>query len=386
MSNFRNHISVGSQFNYKKLFIIGNGFDMATGLKSGYKDFFRYYLCELITKSKKSTKSKKEIKTGILDLNFNIYQDLLFKVGQQSNYKETFELLGDYDQLDFEQLIEKIKISELKLIPNGKFINEIFFNLSKNKWVDIEQIYFKVVFEYRTQINYVKNFNSQLDFIKKLLLNYLNKESEVFNLDQSFQNKIKELIHDTLEIDKVKPILGSSKSNVNYNYFVNFNYTKVLENTLRILDIPRSKYSINNIHGKVDNFDNMIFGFGDENSNEFKELLSLDERELLKNIKTFNYLADSNYDSLNRFINGTDLYQVIILGHSCGLSDKVLLNEIFQNDNCFSIKIHHYGGIQDYIDKTMNISRIIEDPLSLRNKVFRYDEKNNIPQNKNTTN
>ena len=40
MSNFRNHMSVGSQFNYKKLFIIGNGFDMATGLKSGYKDFF----------------------------------------------------------------------------------------------------------------------------------------------------------------------------------------------------------------------------------------------------------------------------------------------------------------------------------------------------------
>lgn len=102
--------------------------------------------------------------------------------------------------------------------------------------------------------------------------------------------------------------------------------------------------------------------------------------EIIENIKTYKYLSNSNYDSLNHFINSDKLYQVIIIGHSCQLSDKVLLNEIFSNERCFSIKIYHYKGAEEFRKKTMSISRITEDPKLLRNKVFRFDEQNAIPQ------
>lgn len=124
----------------------------------------------------------------------------------------------------------------------------------------------------------------------------------------------------------------------------------------------------------------MIFGYGDEDSLKFKELLEINEDEFIENIKTYKYLSSDNYDSLNHFINAKELYQVIIIGHSCQLSDKVLLNEVFSNDNCFSIKIYHYKGSKEFRKKTMSISRIIDDSKLLRNKIFRFDEQNSIPQ------
>jgi hypothetical protein len=34
-----------------------------------------------------------------------------------------------------------------------------------------------------------------------------------------------------------------------------------------------------------------------------------------------------------------DSFQVLIMGHSCGLSDRTLLNIVFEHNNCRSIKV-----------------------------------------------
>jgi hypothetical protein len=399
MTNFRNHISRGQdggKFTYNKLFIVGNGFDLAKGLKSRYTDFMKYYFLKLISSSKDSTNSDVPNVNGIKPkIISNYFDDDLFHVGIKNKAWSfsPFINLTDIDNYSFVEIREKIiNDAHFEILPKGDFSKSLL-SVSDN-WVDIESLYFRSVYKNKNKIEDVRTFNSQLIFIKKLLIEYLSEESKKLELDSGFSSDINKLIRSPLEIHKLKPKPKEELPNptIGHFYFVNFNYTDILKTELRNLDIPRSKYTINNIHGVIGGFgavdpindestlDKIIFGFGDESSDEYKQLLDLNKREVLENIKTYSYLVDENYDKLNQFINEGSPYQVVILGHSCQLSDKVLLNEIFKNDNCFSIKIYQHEGVNDYKEKNMNISRIIEDPLSLRNKVFRYDEKDQVPQ------
>ena len=64
------------------------------------------------------------------------------------------------------------------------------------------------------------------------------------------------------------------------------------------------------------------------------------------------------------------------MGHSCGLSDRVLLNNLFEHKNCVSIKPFywkHKDGkgniIDDYNGIYMNISRNFNDINLMRYRV-----------------
>ena len=71
------------------------------------------------------------------------------------------------------------------------------------------------------------------------------------------------------------------------------------------------------------------------------------------------------------FIETTD-FEVHILGHSCGISDRLLLNTIFENKNCKKIYPHYCefsDKSTDFDNRTMNISRCFNDKMLLRKKV-----------------
>jgi len=76
-------------------------------------------------------------------------------------------------------------------------------------------------------------------------------------------------------------------------------------------------------------------------------------------------------------------YQVCVYGHSCGLSDRLMLNEIFEHDNCKSIKIYFYEnkkGENDFINKTMEVSRHFNSNQLMRKKIVDFNSNNKIPQ------
>jgi hypothetical protein len=57
------------------------------------------------------------------------------------------------------------------------------------------------------------------------------------------------------------------------------------------------------------------------------------------------------------------------MGHSCGISDKTLLNTLFEHPNCSSIKIYYHkrdDGTDDFFDVYSNISRNFNDKSLLR--------------------
>ena len=67
-----------------------------------------------------------------------------------------------------------------------------------------------------------------------------------------------------------------------------------------------------------------------------------------------------------------DKYQIFILGHSCGNSDRTLLSTLFNNDNCVSIKVYYHkmdDGTDNYSDVIRNISRNFKDKNLMRDKV-----------------
>lgn len=101
-------------------------------------------------------------------------------------------------------------------------------------------------------------------------------------------------------------------------------------------------------------------------------------------MKSFGYFRTDNLRKLSRFFMEGE-YQVQIMGHSCGLSDRVMLNGIFEHENCRSIKIfHHRRGSHfeetNYKELTQNISRHFNKKQRMRDWVVPYRSENFLPQ------
>ena len=148
---------------------------------------------------------------------------------------------------------------------------------------------------------------------------------------------------------------------------LNFNYTRTAD-----LYLPNEEiFKVNHIHGDLSDKCNIIFGYGDELDDNYKNILKQDNNEYLKNIKSINYLNSTNYREMLSYIESSP-YQIYIMGHSCGLSDKTLLNTLFEHDNCVSIKPFYYinnEGFDNYTEIVQNISRNFTDMKLMRDRV-----------------
>ena len=159
--------------------------------------------------------------------------------------------------------------------------------------------------------------------------------------------------------------------------FLNFNYTNIEElyiDKIKPVDHKFIPLDIH-IHGELNNPNNpIIFGYGDELEDNYSKLENLNDNNYLENVKSIKYQETDNYKQMLNFVN-SDKYQIIILGHSCGNSDRTLLNTLFEHENCVSIKPYYYqynenGIIKDnYSDIVRNISRSFTDKKSMRDKV-----------------
>ena len=102
-----------------------------------------------------------------------------------------------------------------------------------------------------------------------------------------------------------------------------------------------------------------------------KKILNKNDNEVLRNIKTFKYSNEQNYRNMLRFIESSP-FQVFIMGHSCGNSDRTLLNTIFEHKNCVSIKPFYYkkaDGSDNYTEVVQNIARNFTDMKLMRDRV-----------------
>ena len=148
---------------------------------------------------------------------------------------------------------------------------------------------------------------------------------------------------------------------------LNFNYT----NTADLYGIQNDRFAVNHIHGELSNPNSVIFGYGDELDENYKKMSEKNENEYLRNIKSIKYLESTNYRCMLGFIE-SDSFQIYIMGHSCGNSDRTLLNTLFEHKNCVSIKPFYHkwdDGTDNYMELVQNISRNFTDMKLMRDRV-----------------
>lgn len=60
------------------------------------------------------------------------------------------------------------------------------------------------------------------------------------------------------------------------------------------------------------------------------------------------------------------------MGHSCGNSDRTLLNTVFEHENCISVKPFYHkwaDGRDNYLELVQNISRCFTNTKLFRDRV-----------------
>jgi len=344
-----------------KLIIIGNGFDLAHGYDTTFEDFLYWHFTNNV------------LKTGNSKL-VSIDHDGLEMVASKSydNFKELWKIITN---LHGERNLLKYTHSHalLKHVLNkkGRF------------WVDFEHAYFDLLKGFLPTNN--KVYPNKLDWINQLNgeLRYTTNELHryIASMDQPEQALPK-----FTEIFKPKKYSNSS------TVILNFNYTRTLDTYM--IELERENVSKIDIHGsahgskilgdgKIDpEADNpIVFGYGDELDESFQEMEDQLIDEYFEHIKKYKYFLSPNYRELLTFIEGSE-YDVHIIGHSCGLTDRTLLNSIFENDHCKNIVIHHYRKRQAFINDTYSISRIFKNKQKMLDKIVSYDPNNECPQTK----
>ena len=71
------------------------------------------------------------------------------------------------------------------------------------------------------------------------------------------------------------------------------------------------------------------------------------------------------------------------MGHSCGNSDRTLLNTLFEHKNCISIKPFYYqkaNGSDNYLEIVQNISRNFTNMKLMRDRVVNKEFCKPLPQ------
>jgi len=161
------------------------------------------------------------------------------------------------------------------------------------------------------------------------------------------------------------------------NLILNFNYTNTVSNYLKNC---RNIKQIQ-IHGELENDKNpVIFGFA-ANNIQSQELSSRNDNELMRNIKKINYKYTNNEYFLKDWLNSK--YQsiiVIIIGHSCGISDLLILSNVFNNENVMKIIPFYYNVKENYLQTAINIDRIIDDYSKKNNEKLNFSKLNSFPE------
>ncbi len=336
-----------------RLIIIGNGFDISHGLRSSFKDFIYNYCynvyIQFLTKS-----------------NFN---DRLISIKSELIFSNSNEIIRD---LTYEKAFEFFNnlrnYSGVKFKIKSLFFEAILSEVETKKWVDIEMQYYDFLKRAISDKERVTNLNDDFSFIKNIFTIYLSEHIKAFSVEPN-KDVIFQFTTPILPIE-TKP--NTIKKNIYPDTIciLNFNYTSIAEDYSKLIEnnlyIP--------IHGKL-TADGVldqepIFGFGDDMDPDYEKFEMNENEEIFKNIKSFKYLQFRHYRQLIEFIENKP-YQVYIYGHSCGLTDRTLLNTIFENENCISIKPFYYSSEKgdDYESKTVSIARHFKSKPELRNKV-----------------
>lgn len=429
-----------------RLILIGNGFDLAHGMRTKYEDFIAYlWKCifeDLYAKSCSNICSSEFVdKNQLLSLRYTAIADYGNKrVRIVSNSVEQRLSLPNTSSDSIELLISQL--SKLRHKYENSFFKLISNRYLDKRWSDIESDYYRELKKIKDDSSKVKKLNEgfrQIRELLKLYLKSLDKPEIIDDVKKIIFSPIavKDLRLDSISLMKSELLTKVAKlirkdehrerllQYVSYHasadrknnqdeleYIVealmkakilhdeikdffypdnilllNFNYTTtdaVYSYYPERDNVMNREINIhsNHIHGTLDEKNNyMIFGYGDEDDENYKELENSEIQGLLDNVKSINYLESSNYRQMEEFIE-SDNYQIFIMGMSCGMADRTMLRKLFEHKNCVSVKpfYYEYSAGDNYVEIVQNISRCFSNKDLLRSTVVSKPNCERLPQ------
>lgn len=375
--------------------LIGNGFDLAHGFATGYGNFlYNYFIKHLkIANENENLISEDELVQVLFIKKLRIVD------------KNLHETIDSFDGLLESEFIDwgvnnKAGVSSKSFHVIIKYKSDFFKELIKeSNWTDIEKSYFDCLIQTfensktskilkdKFEKN-LKNLNISFSILTSKIIEYLkdiddNRIKPLHPLslqhESLFENCLSEpdlnyikryfsksfinsIVKDEIRNDKLENI-----------HFINFNYTTLLNKYITNI---QTKINILNypIHGNIDNDDSIIFGYGDDSHSSYQSLEDENKPDLLKYVKSFYYPDKKHYLSLINALDESE-FDVFVIGHSLGLSDRVLLRTIFEHEHCRAIKLIHRGSMESQFQMRISLSRHFSDKAIMRSRIVDYDAR-----------
>ena len=375
-----------------RLVIIGNGFDMAHGLKTSYMDFINWYwdrrvdaFVGNISKVSEDNLCKLTIKDNP---NLSCWNVFAF---ENSYFKD---IRGNRTCSGYEVITELQKYPDTFSVDSTPFFGTIIQSIETRGWVDIENDYYQLLKECseNTDCGYtVKELNEQMAFLQEKLVEYLSTidvPETIGTINSAIRENIciEDLSIEGKALAKTMGVIEYDTNAFDDNRYMDerfsgmppertmllcFNYTGTVKEYEQYGGLI-----LNYIHGELEHPEHIIFGYGDELDKDYQDILDKQDNELLKNVKSVKYLETRNYHKMLDFLMAAP-FQVLIMGHSCGNSDRTLLNTVFEHENCVSIKPFYHkweDGSDNYLELVQNISRNFTNMKLFRDRVVNKEQ------------
>jgi len=353
-----------------QVIILGNGFDLAHGLETSFPHFANYYIEQKIIPELENVIFNKATHSNLFQESF---------VREMIRKGSDFPLKNDYNGklyywikgYKFNEVIEYLKINSavIKNFIINTFLGKLYSNEYKN-WFDIENAYFYELVQLKAEaIEKGNNFSKER--LLKLNKEFLEIKIELHNLNKS---------------QDIQNFLDTHLKSAPAAYVINFNYTNTIE---LYLDKYKTNpnFEVNYVHGSLEK-NNIIFGYGNDKNRHYQDIKNLEIDEFLTFFKTFEYLRTPNYNMVAaRLLETYSNYNILVLGHSLGTTDKTLLGEVFNSSKCWYVSLFKRKDLEDKPDEvdrefnklTYAASRIFSREETMRKKIKNFEQSSFFP-------
>lgn len=357
------------------ILVIGNGFDLAHGLKTTYRDFltscrnnenqsFNEEFCKTNLWLRHFIKKQNEIGNTWIDLEKEIYR-VITKIYKFRSWNGNNKNSGHL--LKINRSINEFNLDEIYSYINQDYLNKDCKN--KGYTLDIykdSKHYFYAYFEsFRGFINFLYD---QLREFTNVFSNYLN--------------------NDVLSLLPTNSPYSLSLSNNNHLYVLSFNYTDTCERLYGKMFSFRSYY----VHGNIGckNGCNLVLGtysFDNKPQNENpRSAIPYEFNVFRKHNQRHKYGTIEDYQNLLKELTkyGKVIKPVFhVIGHSLDETDKNILEHLFLiNQNAIiNIYYHNEEAQENYIN---NITDIIgeKEVMTRVRLIYQHDKTRGILKEK----
>ena len=273
--------------NMNRLVIIGNGFDMAHGLKTSYMDFINWYWDKRIEAFAGNTSLVSEDCLCKLTIKNNTHISCWNVFAFMNSYFK--DIRGNRTCSGFDVIKYIQNKSDIFSVDYSQFFGTILQSIETKGWVDIENDYYQLLKRVnKSDCGYtVRELNEQLAFLQKKLIEYLHTigtNQDIKELHDAIIDYFDPADFSTEGRKKALEDIGfdiKSFGEVEYNYeernklipkrimLLSFNYTATAKM------YSNFNLDFNYIHGDLEHPENIIFGYGDELDKDYQAILDI---------------------------------------------------------------------------------------------------------------